>query len=93
MYEKLYNRLSSMTGLSNEEVDLFILNLVKILTNELHRSGKTTLPYMGKFFLKRLPPRKREVKDFVTEERHIIEIPARDMLKFTVNKKFKELFR
>ncbi|RLB67640.1 MAG: hypothetical protein DRH08_03165 [Deltaproteobacteria bacterium] len=92
-YEKLYTRLSRTTGMSKDEVDLFILKIIQILESDLHRSGEVILPYLGKFYLKRMPPRKRSVIDFETKQRFTVDIPAQDKLKFTVNKAFKKLFR
>lgn len=92
-YEKLYSDLSRQTGMSKQEVDMFILSMIRVFKAELNMTGKTIMPYLGKFYLKRLPSRKRSVKDFVTDERYIIDVPARNKLKFKVNKKFKRLFK
>lgn len=92
-YEKLYTRLSRTTGMSKDEVDLFVLKIVQILEADLHRSGEVILPYLGKFYLKRMPPRKRSVKDFGSDERFTVTIPAQDKLKFKVNKQFRKLFK
>lgn len=92
-YEKTYMRLSALTGMSAEEVDVFLLKLTKIVTGELNRKGESLIPYLGKFYLKRVPARKRNIKDFVTDERITVKIPAQDKLKFKVNKEFSKLFR
>lgn len=91
-YEELYKRLSTATGMSKNEVDLFILKLIKIINSDLHRTGKAVLPYLGTFTLKRMPPRKRSVKDFETGERSIVKIPAQDKLKFKISKSYSKLF-
>ena len=93
MYEKIYTKLSRQTGMSKDEVDIFILKIVNILKIDLHHDGEVILPYLGKFYLKRMPPRKRSVVDFETKQRFTVDIPAQDKLKFTINKAFKKLFR
>ncbi len=92
-YEIFYSKLSQRTGMSNQEIDMFILTMIKVLKADLDMRGEVIMPYLGKFYLKRLPPRKRSVKDFATDERFTIDIPARDKLKFKVNKELKKLFR
>jgi len=79
--------------MSKDEIDLFILKLIQILTQELHKKGEVIVPYIGKLYLKRMPPRKRSVKDFGSDERFIVKIPAQDKLKFVVNKAFGKLFK
>ena len=92
-YEELYSKLSRVTGMSKDEIDLFLLRMTKIFTDELNRSGETIVPYIGKFYLKRMPPRKRSVIDFGSDERFTIDIPAQDKLKFQVNKQFRKIFK
>ena len=93
IYEKTYMRMSAMTGMSTEEIDVFMIKLVKIITNELNRKGESLIPYLGKFYLKRVPARKRSILDFPTEKRLTVKIPASDKLKFKVNREFSKLFR
>lgn len=93
MYRELYQKISRLTGMSNEEIDMFILTMIKVLSSDLNRNGKVILPYMGQFHLKRMPPRKRCIKDFATGDTHTIQLPAMDKLKFTINKQFSKLFR
>ena len=92
-YEEIYTRLSRTTGMSKDEVDIFILKIVQILKVTLHHKGEIILPYLGKFYLKRMPPRKRSMTDFGTKQRFVVNIPAQDKLRFTINKAFKKLFR
>ena len=92
-YEKIYARLSTATGMSKNEIDLFLLKFIKIITSDLHRKGECVLPYLGKFTLKRMPPRRRIVKDFATGNRTTINVPAEDKLKFKINKSYSKLFR
>jgi len=93
LYEKLYSQLSSESGMSKDEIDIFILKLIKIITKDLNRTGKAILPYFGVFSLKRMPSRKRVVKDFETGETITINIPAEDKLKFKINKTYSKLFK
>ena len=85
--------MSRTTGMSKDEVDLFILKMIQIFTKDLKHDGEVIVPYLGKFYLKRMPPRKRSVKDFGSDERFTVKIPAQDKLKFTINKAFSKLFR
>lgn len=93
MYEPLYKRLSSMTGMSEEEVKIFILKFTKVLTSDLHRDGKVYVPYLGKFFLKRLPARTRSVRHFGLNIQHTITMPAGDVLKFKINREYAKMFK
>jgi len=79
--------------MGNEEIDMFILRLIKLLKSDLNHNGEVIVPYLGKFYLKRMPPRKRSILDFGSDERYTVEIPAMDKLKFKVNKNFSKLFR
>jgi nucleoid DNA-binding protein len=92
-YENLYSKLSNSTGMSKDEVDIFILKMIKFLTDNLHRSGETIVPYLGKFKLRRMPPRKRSVKDFDTGKNYMIEVEAQDKLTFQINKEFRKIFK
>jgi len=92
-YEKFYASVSRRTGMPKEEIDMLILTMIKVIKADLDMKGEVCMPYLGKFYLKRLPPRKRSVKDFATDERFTIDIPARDKVKFKVNKEFSKLFR
>lgn len=92
-YEELYTKLSSYTGMSKDEIDVFIIKMIKLISKDLNMKGKAILPYLGKFELKRMPPRKRSIKDFTTGERETVMIPAQDKLKFKINKNFSKLFR
>jgi len=79
--------------MSKNEVDLFILKMIQVFKQYLNHDGEVIVPYLGKFYLKRMPPRKRSVKDFGSDERYIVKIPAQDKLKFKVNKAFSKLFK
>lgn len=92
-YERFYSKMSRTTGMSKDEVDLFILKMVQIFKQDLNKEGEVVVPYLGKFYLKRMPPRKRSVLDFGSDERFTVKIPAQDKLKFTVNKAFAKLFK
>jgi nucleoid DNA-binding protein len=92
-FEKTYMRLSALTGMSAEEIDVFIIKLVKVITGQLNRDGEALVPYLGKFYIKRVPARKRNITDFSTDKRFTIKIPASDKLKFRVNRDFSKLFR
>ena len=92
-YERLYSGLSRSTGMSKDEIDIVILKMVKLFTDDLNHKGKVTVPYLGKFYLKRMPPRERSVADFVSDERYTVQIPAQDKLKFEVNKQFRRIFK
>lgn len=91
-YRKFYNKLSKATGLSNERIDQVFISMVEILTRDIDRDGEIVIPYLGKFYLKRMPPRKRSVS-FVGDERLIVDVPAYDKLKFKVNAKFAKRFK
>ena len=78
--------------MSNEEIDMFILKMIKVIKNKVDHDGEAIVPYLGKLYLKRVPPRKRSVIDFPTKKRIVIDIPAVDKLKFKVNKNFSKLF-
>ena len=91
-YKLFYDKLSKLAGMSNTEIDVFIIRLIKIIERELNKKGTVIVPYFGKFYLKRLPARKRSIVDFATGKRYMVNIPARDNLKFKVNKKFRKLF-
>lgn len=93
MYEPLYKRLSSMTGMSEEEVKIFILKYTKVLTNDLHRNGEVYVPYLGKFSLKRLPARTRSVRHFGRNVQYTMIMPAGDVLKFKINREYTKLFK
>lgn len=86
-------RLSAYTGMSAEEIDIFMIKLVKVISTQLNRSGESMIPYLGKFYIKRVPPRKRNIVDFSTEKRFTVKIPASDKLKFKINREFSKLFR
>jgi len=92
-YEQLYNRIVRTTGLTKEEINIFILKITKEIINNLHHDGKAIVPFLGKFSLKRMPPRKRKIKDFGTGEYMIIQVPAEDKLKFEINKEFRKIFK
>jgi nucleoid DNA-binding protein len=92
-YEKTYMRLSAFTGMSAGEIDVFMIKLVKVITGQLNRDGESLIPYLGKFYIKRVPARKRNIVDFSTEKRFTVKIPASDKLKFKVNRDFSKLFR
>lgn len=91
-FRKLYNKLSRSTGMSNEEIDTFILKLIRLLAYDLHRTGTSYMPYLGRFTLKRMPPAKRSVMDFSRDKRMIIQVEAKDTLKFKISKKFRKIF-
>ena len=92
-YRSFYDKLSAATGMSNEEADQFLLKIINILANDLHRNGTVYLPYLGRFSLKRMSPMKRSVMDFGKNQRVTIDVPAEDKLKFNINKRFKKLFK
>lgn len=92
-YEKFYSQMARTTGMSKDEIDMFILKMIQIFKKELKHDGESIVPYLGKLYLKRMPPRKRSVVDFGSDERFTVKIPAQDKLKFTVNKAFAKLFR
>lgn len=92
-HEILYNKLSATTGMSREEIDIFILKMIKIFINDLHRYGKVCVPYLGRFILERKGPRKRSVTNFATGIVSIIDVPARDKLTFKINPNYSKLFR
>lgn len=92
-YDKFYAKLSRITGLSNEEIDVIFLKIVSIIKNDLNRTGSIYVPYLGTFTLTRMPPRKREMLDFASKERFMVDVPAEDKLKFTINRDFRKLFR
>ena len=91
-YEPFYNRLSRLTGMSNNEIDMFVLKMIKIIVNDLHHKGKIYLPYLGKFTLKRMPPRKRAIGNLSINKKVTVNIPAQDKLRFKINRKFSKLF-
>ena len=91
-YKPFYDKLSRLTGMSNEEIDIFILRMTKVLVNDLNYEGRACLPYLGKFTLKRMSPRKRAFTHLVTKKKTIINVPAQDKLRFKVNRKFSKLF-
>ena len=92
-YEDIYKRLSANTSLSKVDIDIILLKLIKIITNDLNHNGACVVPYLGKFSLKRMPPRKRVIKDFTTGERTTVNIPAQDKLKFKINKAYSKIFK
>jgi nucleoid DNA-binding protein len=92
-FEKAYMRLSAYTGMSAHEIDVFMIKFVKVITSQLNRDGEALVPYLGKFYIKRVPPRRRSIVDFSTEKRFTVKIPASDKLKFRVNRDFSKLFR
>lgn len=95
-YRKFYTDLSRLTGMSNDELDMLFIRIIKVITNDLNRSGEVLIPYLGKFKLKRMPPRKRvflENPSDPSSNRISVSIPASDKLKFTVNRHFSKLFR
>jgi len=79
--------------MSKDEIDIFVLKMTKLFTEDLHHTGEVLVPYLGKFYLKRMPPRKRSVVDFGSDQRYTIDIPAQDKLKFEVNKQFRKIFK
>lgn len=92
-YEKFYNKLGRITHLNNEELDVLMLKMISVIKNDLKRSGEVYVPYMGKFTLKRMAPRKRSMLDFGNSQRYTVKIPAQDKLSFRVNRAFAKLFR
>lgn len=92
-YDKFYTKLSRITGMSNEELDVTFLKVLSVIKNDLNKSGEVNVPYLGKFTLKRMPPRTREMLDFGSNERFKVDVPARDKLSFRVNRAFSKLFR
>lgn len=91
-YEPFYNKLSHLTGMSNNEIDMFVLRMIKVITNDLHRKGNVYLPYLGRFSLKRMPPKKMAVGNLPINKKATIDVPARDKLRFKISKKFSKLF-
>ena len=92
-HEHVLGKLSIQAGISREEVALLILKLVNITKHDILRKGEATLPYFGKFYIKRLPPRKRKCFDFQNNKHYFIDMPAQDQLKFKINREFSKLFR
>jgi hypothetical protein len=92
-HEHLYKRLSLITGMSKHEIDIFMLKLVKILVQILNKKGKVNIPYLGRFYLVRIPARRIIVRDFKLKKMLWKQVPAGDQLRFKINEEFAKLFK
>lgn len=95
-YRSLYHRIAMASGIDEDKIDLAILYLVKYTKRELDMKGRATVPYFGRFEIRRVPPRKRWVMTSNVAGRiqgARKQFPAKDKLVFKINKHFSKLFR
>ncbi|MBP5306620.1 MAG: HU family DNA-binding protein [Paludibacteraceae bacterium] len=85
-YKGLQTRISAKTGLSNEEVDVLVQSLEKVMLDEI-KSGKTVnFQGFGSFELKQR--KERQSVNPMTQKRTIV--PAKQVIAFKVSGTYKD---
>lgn len=87
---KILETLAIKTGIKESDIENLFMNYMMLSSVSLRKEGEIELPFFGVFRLKRLPARRRQVKDFSTMKQVFINMPAEDKLSFRA---FKDALR
>jgi DNA-binding protein HU-beta len=85
-YKGLQTRISAKTGLSNEEVDVLVQSLERVMLEELKAGRVVNFQGFGSFELKQR--KERQTVNPITQKRSIV--PAKKVIAFKVSGTYKE---